>query len=36
MPQAGFLTIFGVLYLLSLLMVFFVTIHMRDTVEAAR
>jgi len=33
--DAGFLTIFGVLYLFSLLMVFFVTIRMRDTVEAA-
>ena len=33
--DAGFLTIFGMLYLLSLLMVFFVTIRMRDTVEAA-
>ena len=33
--DAGLLTIFGVLYLLSLLMVFFVTIRMRDTVEAA-
>ena len=33
--DAGFLTIFGVLYLFSLLMVFFVTIRMRDTIEAA-
>jgi len=31
----GFLTIFGALYLFSLFMVFFVTIRMRDTVEAA-
>jgi membrane-bound metal-dependent hydrolase YbcI (DUF457 family) len=33
--DAGFLTIFGALYLFSLFMVFFVTIRMRDTVEAA-
>ena len=33
--DADLLTIFGVLYLFSLLMVFFVTIRMRDTVEAA-
>ena len=33
--DSGFLTIFGVLYLFSLFMVFFVTIRMRDTVEAA-
>ena len=33
--DSGFLTIFGALYLFSLLMVFFVTIRMRDTVEAA-
>jgi membrane-bound metal-dependent hydrolase YbcI (DUF457 family) len=31
----GFLTIFGVLYLFSLFMTFFVTIRMRKTVEAA-
>lgn len=31
----GFLTIFGALYLFSLLMSFFVTIRMRKTVEAA-
>jgi len=31
----GFLTIFGAAYLFSLFMVFFVTIRMRDTVEAA-
>jgi len=31
----GFLTIFGALYLFSLFMVFFVTIRMRETVEAA-
>ena len=33
--DTGFLTIFGALYLFSLFMVFFVTIRMRDTVEAA-
>jgi membrane-bound metal-dependent hydrolase YbcI (DUF457 family) len=33
--DAGFLTIFGALYLFSLFMVFFVTIRMRETVEAA-
>lgn len=33
--DSGFLTIFGALYLFSLFMVFFVTIRMRDTVEAA-
>ena len=33
--DAGFLTIFGALYLFSLFMVFFVTIRMRDTIEAA-
>ena len=33
--DAGFLTIFGALYLFSLFLVFFVTIRMRDTVEAA-
>jgi membrane-bound metal-dependent hydrolase YbcI (DUF457 family) len=31
----GFLTIFGAFYLFSLFMVFFVTIRMRNTVEAA-
>ncbi|HVF25263.1 MAG TPA: metal-dependent hydrolase [Anaerolineales bacterium] len=31
----GFLTIFGAVYLFSLFMVFFVTIRMRNTVEAA-
>ena len=31
----GFLTIFGVFYLLSIFMAFFVTIRMRKTVEAA-
>jgi hypothetical protein len=31
----GFLTIFGVLYLFSLFMTFFVTIRMRKTVEVA-
>ena len=31
----GFLTIFGAFYLLSIFMVFFVTIRMRKTVEAA-
>ena len=33
--DSSFLTISGVLYLFSLFMVFFVTIRMRDTVEAA-
>ena len=33
--DTGFLTVFGVLYLISLFMVFFVTIRMRDTIEAA-
>ena len=33
--DTGFLTIFGALYLFSLFMVFFVTIRMRDTIEAA-
>ena len=33
--DAGFLTIFGVIYLFSLFMVFLVTIRMRNTVEAA-
>ena len=33
--DSRFLTIFGALYLFSLIMVFFVTIRMRDTVEAA-
>ncbi|MDQ3006146.1 MAG: metal-dependent hydrolase [Chloroflexota bacterium] len=33
--DAGFLTIFGALYLFSLFMVFFVTIRMRNTIEAA-
>ncbi|MCI0617335.1 metal-dependent hydrolase [bacterium] len=33
--DTGFLTIFGALYLFSLFMVFFVTIRMRETVEAA-
>jgi membrane-bound metal-dependent hydrolase YbcI (DUF457 family) len=32
---SGFLTIYGALYLFSLLMVFFVTIRMRETVGAA-
>jgi membrane-bound metal-dependent hydrolase YbcI (DUF457 family) len=32
---SGFLTIYGALYLFSLFMVFFVTIRMRETVEAA-
>lgn len=32
--DSGFLTIVGVLYIFSLFMVFFVTIRMRDTVEA--
>jgi hypothetical protein len=31
----GFLTIFGALYLFSIMTVFFVTIRMRKTVEAA-
>lgn len=31
----GFLTIFGAVYLFSLFMIFFVTIRMRNTVEAA-
>lgn len=31
----GFLTIFGALYLFSLFMVFFVTIRMRETIDAA-
>jgi len=31
----GFLTIFGAAYLFSLFMVFFVTIRMRETVQAA-
>lgn len=33
--KAGFLTIFGAIYLFSLFMVFFVTIRMRKTVDAA-
>jgi len=33
--KAGFLTIFGAVYLFSLFMVFFVTIRMRKTVDAA-
>ena len=33
--DSGFLAVFGALYLFSLFMVFFVTIRMRDTVEAA-
>ena len=33
--QTGYLTIFGAIYLFSLFMVFFVTIRMRKTVEAA-
>ena len=33
--DTGFLTVFGALYLISLFMVFFVTIRMRDTIEAA-
>lgn len=33
--DAGFLTIFGALYLFSFFMVFFVTIRMRNTIEAA-
>ncbi|HKY53797.1 MAG TPA: metal-dependent hydrolase [Anaerolineales bacterium] len=33
--DTGFLTIFGALYLFSFFMVFFVTIRMRETVEAA-
>ena len=33
--DAGFLTIFGALYLFSLFMVFFVTIRLRHTIEAA-
>jgi hypothetical protein len=33
--KAGFLTIFGAIYLFSLFMVFLVTIRMRKTVDAA-
>lgn len=33
--KAGFLTIFGAIYLFSLFMVFFVTVRMRETVDAA-
>jgi len=35
MMTTGFLTLYGALYLLSLFMVFFVTIRMRATVAAA-
>jgi membrane-bound metal-dependent hydrolase YbcI (DUF457 family) len=33
--MSGFLTIFGAMYLFSLIVVFFLTIRMRDTVKAA-
>jgi hypothetical protein len=35
MMSRGFLTVFGAVYLFSLFLVFFITIRMRKTVDAA-